>query len=134
MVCLGEVDEFEVEGEGAGELVGRRGIFSSGAGESASLFETSGGGFEIAGKFGLAACDAGAAKGLDLLEELVAGLLAKNLAEQSAKGANVTAQGRLLGVEVARFELSEAVGPAFGSPQRRHQLNDDMSRNEDEAL
>ena len=122
VIGLGEVDELEVEGEGACELVRGGGIFSSGAGERAGFFETGAGGFEIAGELGLAARDAGAAKGFDLFEELVAGLLAKNLAEQSAERANVAAQRRLLGVEVARFELGEAVGPAFGSPQRGHLL------------
>ena len=122
VVGLGEVDELEVEGEGAGELVCGGGIFGGGAGEGAGLFETGAGGFEVAGELGLAAGDAGAAEGFDLFEELVAGLLAENLAEQSAEGANVAAQRRLLGVEVARFELGEAVGPAFGGPQRGHYL------------
>ena len=96
MVGLGEVDELEVEGEGARELVRGGGIFRSGAGEGAGLFETGTGGFEVAGELGLAARDAGAAKRFDFCEELVAGLLTKNLAEQRAEGANVAAQRRLL--------------------------------------
>ena len=100
VVGFGEIDELEVEGEGAGELVCSRRIFSGGACE-ARASQASAGGFEITGKFCLAARDAGAAKGFDFFEELVSSLFAENLSEQSAEGANIAAQRRLLGVEVA---------------------------------
>ena len=112
------------------------GVFRRGTGEGAGLFQASARGSKIAGEFGFAARDAGAAEGLDLLEELVACLLTEHLAEQSAERTDVAAQRRLLGVEVECFELGEAVGPAFRGPpkKRRHRINDDMYFGEGAAL
>ncbi len=102
-----------------------------GAGERRASSRRACGGFEIAGELGLAARDAGAAKGFHRVEKLVAGLLAENLAEQRAERADVAAQRRLFGVEVAGFELGEAVGPAFGVHREGGVRNEDGVDNED---
>ncbi len=94
MVGLGEIDEFEVEAEGACELVGGGQIEGVDAGES--LLEVGGGGFLIGSsdlwRFGFAAGDGGAAKSFDGFVERLAGLFAEDLAEQHAERADVAAQ------------------------------------------
>jgi hypothetical protein len=78
MVGLGEVNEFEVEAEGAGELVGSGKV--EGVDASESLLEMRGGSGLIGSSclrgFGLAAGDGDAAKSFDGFVKGLSGLLA----------------------------------------------------------
>ncbi len=109
VVGFGEVDELEVKGEGACKLIGAGGIVGFG-GER--------------GRVGVgifAAKDGGLAESLDRLVDTGGGLLAEDLAEQGAEGADVAAER--CGFEVAGGgeEFGEAVGPGGRIPQGRHE-------------
>jgi hypothetical protein len=123
VIGLGEVDELEVEAEGAGELVGGGKVEGVDAGES--LLEVSGGGSvggSGVGGFGLAAGDGDSAKGFDGVEDGRAGLLAENLAEEHAEGADVAAEWGFFEVAGGGFEFGEALGPVLGGPEGLHPL------------
>jgi hypothetical protein len=89
-----EIDELEVEGEGAREQRGLRdrdGMDERECGGGvASDF-----GF-VAAVFSVAACDGALAQGFDFFEEVFASLLAQDDAEQRAQRAHVAAQGASL--------------------------------------
>jgi hypothetical protein len=93
MVGLGEVDELEIEAEGAGELIGGGELESVNAREC--LLQVSGGVGLVCRSvlrcFGLAACDGGSAKCLNGFVERVACLFAKNLAEEHTERSDVAA-------------------------------------------
>jgi hypothetical protein len=55
-------------------------------------------------------------------EELIARLLAQNLAEKHAQGTNVAPQRRLFDVARAGFEFSQAKGPILRFPEQSHCL------------
>ena len=107
VVGLGEVDEFEVEGEGAGEAVGAVGVGGELVDAEEGLLQVGAGRGQVsgAGGLGLAARDGGAAEALDGLEEGVACLLAQHGAEQDAERTDVAAQGGGLQVRCARLKL-----------------------------
>ncbi len=109
VVGFGEIDELEVEGEGASDLIGRSGVLSVGI---------------EAGEVGLAlvaAHDGRLAEHLDRLVDPGSGLLAEDLSEQGSEGTDVAAEG--CGFEVAGGgeKFGEAVRPGGGIPQGRHE-------------
>jgi hypothetical protein len=90
MVGFRQVDELEVEGEGAGEQDGaldgqRMDQLQSVRGVAGSLFV-------IAAGFGVAAADGALAQRFHMGEKVVAGLLAQHLAEQGAERTHIAAQ------------------------------------------
>ena len=123
VVGLGEVDELEVEAEGAGELVGGGKVEGCGRGRAPAgdaRWRRLRRRLRCCGGFGLATGDGGAAKGFDGVVEWVAGLLAKNLAEQHAERADVAAQGSFLELAGGGLELGQALRPVGWGPERRH--------------
>ena len=126
MVGFGEVDELEVESEGAGELVG--GGFSERADALEGVLERVGGSGSRLGTErtrsdaggALAIGDGSLAKLFDSLEDGIAGLLAEDIAEQHAERANIAAQRRFLELAGGRLEFSETLRPVGRRPERGH--------------
>ena len=108
VVGFGKVDELEVEAEGARELVGADRVFDV----ACELRQVVGA--------GLAPRDGGLAQRFDLFIDAGLRLLANDLAEQGAEGADVAAQGRGFPVGGGGEEFLEAFGPGAGEPERRH--------------
>src|SRR5205823_289210 len=71
---------------------------------------------------GLPACDGGAAECFDGVVESVTGLLAQNLAEEHAQGADVAAKRRFLQFTGRGLQLREPLRPVGWSPEGRHSL------------
>ncbi len=120
VVGFGQIDELEVEGEGAGEQDGaldgqRVHQFKRGGGVARGFFGA-------AASFGVAAADGALAQRFDLRKHLVAGLLAQHLAEQRAQRAHVAAQRRLFQVAGLRFQFGQPLRPALGIPQKSHRI------------
>src|SRR6185437_5129025 len=132
VVGLGEVDELEVEGEGARELVGGilreyvdagdgvlhgvlRGLWRGRCGARLCGARRGGGGF-----FGFAVGDGGEAQLFYGLEDRIAGLLAEDFAEQRAERAHVAAQGSFLEFAGDGFEFRETLRPVCRGPEGRH--------------
>ena len=124
VVGLGEVDELEVEAEGAGELVGGGEVEGVDTGER--LLQMRGGVGLVRRAalrcFSLAAGDGGAAKCLDGFVERVAGLFAENLAEEHTERSDIAAQGGFFELTGRGLKLGEALGPVGWRPQGRHVL------------
>ena len=120
VVGFGQVDELEVEGEGAGEQDGAL------DGQRVDQLErgggVAGGFFVVAAGFGVAAADGALAQRFDVREEVVAGLLAQHFAQQHAQRAHVAAQGRFFQIAGLGFELGQPLRPAFGIPQKGHRV------------
>ena len=118
MVGFRQIDELEVEGEGArqqdGALDGQR-VHQIERGDGLT-----GGLSGLAAQLRVAAADGALTQRLDLREGLVAGLLAQDCAKQRAQRAHVAAQRRLLQVAGLRFNLCQPLGPAFGVPKGSH--------------
>jgi hypothetical protein len=91
VIRLSEVDELEVEAEGARELVCGREIERTNAGERLLKIRRSGGlvGCPALRGFGFAAGNCDAAKGFDSVVERITGLLTENFAEQHAERADI---------------------------------------------
>ena len=115
MIRFREIDELEVEGEGAREQNGaphghrvhqlhRRGGMACGL-------------FGMAVRFRVAAPDGALPQRLDLRIELLANLLAQHRAQQRAQRAHVAAQGRLFQVAALRLQLGQPLRPALGIPK-----------------
>ena len=127
VVGFGEVDEFEVESEGAGELVG--GGFAEGLDAAQGVLERVGGrggtGFggvganRCAGSSGvdLAVGDGGLAEFFDGLVDRHAGLFAEDFAEQHAERADVAAQRSFLKLAGGRLQFREALRPVGWGPE-----------------
>jgi hypothetical protein len=115
MVGLSEIDELEVEGEGAGEQDGAL------DGERVDQLERTGGVarsfFAVAAGLGVTAPDGSLAQRFDMGKEIIAGLFAQDFAEQSAQRAHIAAQGSFFEVAGLRLELGEALRPVVGIPQ-----------------
>src|SRR5580698_6537135 len=116
VVGFGEVNQLEVKGEGAGELVS--GGFVEGLDAFERVLERVGrsrgarlGAAGGSGGVNLAAGDGGLAKLFDGFEDGHASLLAQDLAEQHAERANVAAQRRFLELAGGRLQLSQALRP-----------------------
>ena len=128
VIGLGEIDELEVEGEGAGEVVGAGEVSGEGVdgledvqkGWCGGAGIGCGAGLGFGLGFGFAEADGVAAEGLDGFKESGSGLLAEDLAEQGTEGPDVAAEGCGLELGAAGLELGEAVGPAAGGPEGRH--------------
>ena len=135
MVGLGEIDELEVEGEGAGELVG--GSLAEGFDAAERVLERVGGGCGAgfgasgaggcgagwaggSGEIGFAVGDGGLAKLFDSLEDGHARLLAQDLAQQHAERTDVAAQWRFLELAGGRLQLSQTLRPVGRRPERGH--------------
>ena len=120
MVGFGEVDEFEVEAEGAGEAVGGGEGVDVGVGEVADLgeglLEAPGGVGGVGLAVGFAAGDGGAAERFDDVEEGLAGLLFEDFAEERSEGSDVAAEGCFLEFAGGCEEFGEALGPVGGGP------------------
>src|SRR6266568_6950782 len=118
MIGFGQVDELEVESEGAceqyGALYGERVDQLESFGSVASGFSI------VAASLSVAPPDRALAQSLDMRKEVFASLLAQHFAEQSAERTNVAAQGRFLQITGARFQLRQPLRPAFGVPQEGH--------------
>ena len=132
MVGLGQVDELEVEGEGAGKLVGgghaerlhtaQRVLERVGGGGRTRLGGGSPGRWSNSGAggigfFGFAAGDSGLAQLLDRLEDRQARLLAQHLAQQHAERAHVAAQRHFLELAGGRLQLGQALRPVGSGPE-----------------
>ena len=118
-----EVDQFEVEGEGACEAIGGGGFAGACgggcglAGERLGFVEK---GLRVAAiGFGFAAGDGGAAQAFDGVEDGVAGLFTEDLSEECAERADVAAQRGLLGIACAGFKLGQALRPVGWGPKGR---------------
>ena len=122
MVGLGEVDELEVEAEGAGELVGGGEVVGVVWTRPRACCEMACGRGCVAGGVGLAAGDGGAAELFDGGVEGVAGLFAEDLAEQHAEGADVAAERSFFELAGGGLEFGEALRPVRRSPERRHSM------------
>ncbi len=138
VVGFGEVDELEVKGEGAGELIG--GGFAERFDAAQRVLERVGGqiarsficlgagggarrcGAGIGGRSGVhfAVGDGGLAQLFDGLEDGDAGLLAQDFAEQHAEGADVAAQRRFLELAGGRLQFRQALRPVGRRPERGH--------------
>jgi hypothetical protein len=71
-------------------------------------------------RFSLAACDRGSAKRFDGIVKWVAGLFAKDFAEEHAQRADISTQRRFLKFAGRGLKLGKTLGPVSWSPQRRH--------------
>ncbi len=120
VIGLRKIDEFKVEGEGAGEQDGAL------DGQRVDQFESAGGvesGFllEAAG-LGVAAANGALAQRFNLGKELVASLLAEHVAEERSKRTHVAAERRFFQVAGLGFQLRQALLPVFGIPQECHRV------------
>src|SRR6185312_4370541 len=115
VVGFGEVDQLEVEAEGAREPVGGGEIEGVDAGQG--LLEVFGGGGGIAAGIRFAARDGRAAKRLDGVVESVTGLFAEHAAKQRAERADVAAQRSFLEIAGRRLKFRKALRPVGGCPQ-----------------
>ena len=122
VVGLGEVDELEVEAEGAGELIGGGKIQRADATECLLRILSRGGVVSRATLRGLclATGDCSAPQGLDGFVEGIAGLLAEDLAEKHAERSDVAAKRSLFEFARGGLEFGKALGPVGWGPQRRH--------------
>ncbi len=121
VIGLGQIDEFEVEGEGAGEvirLIDAKAVYV----KDCLLHEQFGFG-DVAGGLRFAAANGGLAELFDMSVEALAFLLPQHIAEQHAEGANIAAQGSFLQIADAGFQFSETSGPVFRLPKRWHRLS-----------
>ena len=127
VVGLREIDELEVEAEGACELVGGGQVVRVGVNAFESLVEVVASGWiglaadgcvSLAAGWivGLAAGNRRAAQGLDGIVERRARLLAEDFAEQHAERPDVSAEGSFLGPGGTGLEFGETVGPGGWSP------------------
>jgi hypothetical protein len=103
MVGFRQVNELEIEGEGAGEQDGafdgkRMHQVEGDSGVTGSLFM-------VAMSFRVAAADGALAQRLHMGEEIVAGLLAQDLAEQGAERTHIAAQRGFFQVTGIGFEF-----------------------------
>ena len=118
MVGLRQVDQLEVEGEGArkqgGALDGQRVHQLQCDGSMASGF------FLTAAGLGIAPANGALAQRFNVVKQIFSGLFAQYLAEQRAERANIAAQRSLFQVAGLRFEFGEALRPALGIPQKGH--------------
>ena len=81
MVGFGQVDEFEVEGKGAGELIGAKRVLCDG------------GEMELGWRcVAFAAGDGGLAESFDILVDAGCSLLAEHLAEQHAERTDIATE------------------------------------------
>ena len=120
VVGLSQVDELEVESEGAGKqdsALDRQRVH-----QLQRLGGVAGRFILVAACLGIAAADSAAAQGLDVLIEVVSGLLTQHLTQQRAKRAHVAAQRGFLQVARAGFKLRQTLRPAFRIPQEGHVL------------
>ncbi len=83
VVGLGQVDELEVEGESAGEQNGA--IERKRVNELEGFLAKPGNFLLTAAGFGVAALDGALGQGFDMIEKLIAGLLAENFSKQNAE-------------------------------------------------
>ena len=114
MVSLGQVDELEVEGEGAAQLVCL--VYRHGVCTQDRLLQQDFGLCQRALRHGFASADRREPQLLHFFKEHVASLLAQDLAQQHAERANVSAQWRFFQISRARLKFGEAFGPAVGLP------------------
>ena len=101
VVGFGQVDELEVEGEGAGEKQGA--VEGQGVDELQRVGGVPGGGGGCAKVFGFTASNGALAELLHLGKQFVAGLLAQDFAEQHTQRTHITAQGSFF--QLARLSL-----------------------------
>ena len=118
VVGFSQIDEFEVEGKGAGEQDGA--LDGQRMDQFKRLGAVAGGLFLLAAGLGIATADGALAQRLDMRKEILAGLLAQHLAKQRAKRAHVAPQGRLLQVAGTGFQLLQPLRPALWIPQKGH--------------
>ena len=82
MIGLGQIDQLEVEAEGAGQLIGRQRIVGVLVDTEERLLKLAAGrSIGVARLLRLAATDSGAAKVFDRIEEGCPGLLAQHIAQ-----------------------------------------------------
>ena len=117
VVGLGEVDEFEVEAEGAGELVGGGDV--EGCGRAGGIAGGDGRRCASVGVVGFAAGDGGAAEGFDGGVEGLAGLLAEDVAEQGAEGADVAAEGSFFELAGGGLQFGQALSASLRGSRER---------------
>jgi hypothetical protein len=114
VVGFSEVDELEVESEGAGKQDGALDR------ERVKQVECdggmAGGFFRVAMRLGITTADGALTQGFDVSEQVVAGLLAEDLAKEDAEGTDIATQRGFFQVAGLRFEFGEAMRPAFGVP------------------
>ncbi len=116
MVGLGQVDELEVKGKGARQAVGLHGVQRVDAAQGAREWLP---GLAI---LGFAAADGDLPQLFHFAEQLLARLLAQDLAQKHAQRADVAPQRRLFDVARAGFEFSQAKGPVLRFPKQSHCL------------
>ena len=118
MVGLGQVDELEVEGKGTRQAIGLHQV------QRVDAIEC--GGERLRGfrwpVLGFAAANRNLAQLLHFAEELIASLLAQNLAEQHSQRTNIAPQRRFFDVACARFQFRQANRPVLRFPKQSHCL------------
>ncbi len=120
VICLGEIDEFEIKREGTRQE--KRGARVGGdlVGDLLRLMQMHKPGSEIAPCVGLTACDCGAAQILHRIKDGTTGLLAQDLSEQRAQRTNVAAQRCFLALTRAGFKFCKSIRPTGRCPKRGH--------------
>ncbi len=120
VVGFGQVDQFEVKREGAGEQQGA--FYRQRMDQLQCRGSLAGGLFVVAVIFGVAAANGALAQRFDVSKQVFAGLLAQHFAEQHAQRTHIAAERSFFQVAGLGFEFGQPLCPAFGIPQERHRV------------
>ena len=116
MVGLGQVDELEVKGEGARQAIGLHSVQRLDAAQCAREW------LSRLAILGFAAANGDLPQLFHFAKELLARLLAQDLAQKHAQRTDVAPQRRLFDVARAGFQFSQTKGPVLRFPKQSHCL------------